>query len=244
MKPYGRKILVIPDDAPFQSVSPTTSANYTTASTNSSSPSLHHQLYNTSLQPPPSLPPEQQQRQQRYNQYSNAVHFDSSMAFIVFVLFTALSIVGFLSIYIRTFTTDEQTDRLSSQRHHRPTNPPCKGLDPEIVKSLPVYSYHHVEVKYQMECAICLGEFEEKESVKMIPSCEHIFHSDCIDTWLKLHVTCPVCRGTQFSDGGANGGSGGGGGGDVVWSTVDGRSTVEDGQMSIEIRQVGTLVGR
>lgn len=44
------------------------------------------------------------------------------------------------------------------------------------------------------ECAICLSEFEEREWVKGIPYCGHVFHAECIDTWLSSHVTCPLCR--------------------------------------------------
>lgn len=50
-----------------------------------------------------------------------------------------------------------------------------------------------------MDCAICLSEFEEKEAVKEVPFCKHVFHPICIDTWLSSNVTCPVCRSAQLS---------------------------------------------
>ncbi|KAJ8768191.1 hypothetical protein K2173_021131 [Erythroxylum novogranatense] len=167
---------------------------------------------------------------------SNPVNFDSSMALTVLVLFTALSFIGYLSVYIRRFSTQDQTDQLSSYRRHPPTR---KGLDPEIIKALPVYSYCYVEAKYQMECAVCLGEFEDEEIVKLIPHCSHIFHSECIETWLMVNVTCPVCRGTKFS----NGGDGGGGlslGQSTVDEGVGERSRAEDGDTWIEATDVGT----
>ncbi|KAL4592750.1 hypothetical protein LXL04_005754 [Taraxacum kok-saghyz] len=43
-------------------------------------------------------------------------------------------------------------------------------------------------------CAICLSDYKTKESLRTIPECHHYFHSECIDEWLKLNVTCPVCR--------------------------------------------------
>ncbi|CAN4111450.1 unnamed protein product [Withania somnifera] len=43
-------------------------------------------------------------------------------------------------------------------------------------------------------CPICLAEYHPKEIVKCIPECEHCFHAECIDEWLKINGTCPVCR--------------------------------------------------
>ena len=43
-------------------------------------------------------------------------------------------------------------------------------------------------------CSICLNDYEESEVVRVIPDCGHMFHKDCIDEWLRLHPTCPICR--------------------------------------------------
>ncbi|XP_055814987.1 putative RING-H2 finger protein ATL21A [Solanum dulcamara] len=43
-------------------------------------------------------------------------------------------------------------------------------------------------------CTICLAEYHPKEIVKCIPECEHCFHAECIDEWLKINGSCPVCR--------------------------------------------------
>lgn len=42
------------------------------------------------------------------------------------------------------------------------------------------------------ECSVCLEELGQAV-VKEMP-CKHRFHGDCIDKWLGLHGTCPVCR--------------------------------------------------
>lgn len=44
------------------------------------------------------------------------------------------------------------------------------------------------------ECSICMGEFQVGTIVKKLPPCNHTFHCDCIDSWLRLHNTCPICR--------------------------------------------------
>ncbi|CAN1157604.1 RING-H2 finger protein ATL22 [Linum perenne] len=43
-------------------------------------------------------------------------------------------------------------------------------------------------------CAICLAEYCGKETIRLIPECKHCFHADCIDEWLRMNTTCPVCR--------------------------------------------------
>eukprot|EP01018_Ginkgo_biloba_P028867 Gb_20666 [translate_table: standard] len=44
------------------------------------------------------------------------------------------------------------------------------------------------------DCPICLGEFVEGETVRVLPKCKHCFHLQCIDTWFKSHSSCPTCR--------------------------------------------------
>ncbi|KZV56926.1 hypothetical protein F511_30418 [Dorcoceras hygrometricum] len=43
-------------------------------------------------------------------------------------------------------------------------------------------------------CPICLEEFRPKETVKIIADCEHCFHGNCIELWLRTHNSCPLCR--------------------------------------------------
>ncbi|XP_057469752.1 E3 ubiquitin-protein ligase MPSR1-like [Actinidia eriantha] len=44
-----------------------------------------------------------------------------------------------------------------------------------------------------LECAICLGEYEIGGEAKEMP-CKHRFHSGCIEKWLGIHGSCPICR--------------------------------------------------
>ncbi|XVE64691.1 hypothetical protein DITRI_Ditri07aG0121500 [Diplodiscus trichospermus] len=43
-------------------------------------------------------------------------------------------------------------------------------------------------------CPLCLCEYQAKEMLRTIPNCNHYFHVICIDEWLKLNATCPICR--------------------------------------------------
>lgn len=71
-------------------------------------------------------------------------------------------------------------------------------MDPAVVKSLPLVSYHGPAEHLIEDCPICLTEFEASELVKLLPYCRHVFHQQCLDTWLATHVSCPLCRSTQF----------------------------------------------
>lgn len=43
-------------------------------------------------------------------------------------------------------------------------------------------------------CAICLDEFEDRETVKVLP-CNHKFHEPCLVPWLtERHASCPLCK--------------------------------------------------
>ena len=51
------------------------------------------------------------------------------------------------------------------------------------------------EEVWATDCAVCLGEFEQDESVRELP-CEHIFHDACIHDWFMKAkaAACPLCR--------------------------------------------------
>ncbi|XP_055834548.1 RING-H2 finger protein ATL57 isoform X2 [Solanum dulcamara] len=133
--------------------------------------------------------------------------FDSSMGLTILVLLTALFFMGFFSIYIRHFAGDTTTSA-SDERRRRNQSPSSsssaaprscrKGMDPSTVQSLPLISYGGAAKHLIEDCPICLTEFEVSELVRLIPYCRHVFHQQCLDTWLASHVTCPLCRSTQF----------------------------------------------
>ncbi|KAL8167046.1 hypothetical protein V2J09_008545 [Rumex salicifolius] len=74
-----------------------------------------------------------------------------------------------------------------------------EGLSRAAVEAIPTYFYRDVKMhrsvgKGEIECAVCLSEFEDHEILRLLPKCSHVFHPDCVDPWLLSQATCPVCR--------------------------------------------------
>ncbi|KAG6593770.1 RING-H2 finger protein ATL51, partial [Cucurbita argyrosperma subsp. sororia] len=69
------------------------------------------------------------------------------------------------------------------------------GLDEALIKSISVYKFKKGEGLIEgSDCSVCLSEFQENESLRLLPKCSHAFHLPCIDTWLKSNSSCPLCR--------------------------------------------------
>uniref|UniRef100_A0A0D9XEN0 RING-type E3 ubiquitin transferase n=1 Tax=Leersia perrieri TaxID=77586 RepID=A0A0D9XEN0_9ORYZ len=127
-----------------------------------------------------------------------STNFSPSMAIVIVVLIAAFFFLGFFSIYVRhcySGRADYSTNPLpqSAARSRRQ-----RGLDPSVLATFPTMAYAdvkaHKSVKGALECAVCISEFDDDETLRLLPKCSHVFHQDCIDTWLASHVTCPVCR--------------------------------------------------
>nr|GMC94067.1 RING-H2 finger protein ATL70-like [Ipomoea batatas] len=43
-------------------------------------------------------------------------------------------------------------------------------------------------------CCICLAEYKDADILRLLPDCGHLFHVNCVDHWLRLRPTCPLCR--------------------------------------------------
>jgi len=53
----------------------------------------------------------------------------------------------------------------------------------------------NVAIKDQHTCPICQDKFEEEQVTSYIKSCQHMFHNECLQRWLKdFSHKCPVCR--------------------------------------------------
>jgi hypothetical protein len=51
--------------------------------------------------------------------------------------------------------------------------------------------------KIDQRCPVCLGDFDPAENTQILRQlnrCGHIFHTACLETWLKTRSSCPICK--------------------------------------------------
>ncbi|XP_058220070.1 NEP1-interacting protein 2-like [Rhododendron vialii] len=73
-----------------------------------------------------------------------------------------------------------------------------RGLSQDYIKKLPKCKFSPNSRKrpgYATSCIVCLEDFKKGDFIRALPSCGHSFHLRCIDDWLTIHGSCPVCRG-------------------------------------------------
>ncbi|XP_047949753.1 E3 ubiquitin-protein ligase ATL6-like [Salvia hispanica] len=118
-----------------------------------------------------------------------------SSAIMFGALFSLVFFMGLFSIYIRHSSAAPSAAPSIGARRLAAAE---RGLDAAVVGAFPTFTYAEVKEhkigKCALGCAVCLSEFEDDETLRLIPKCDHVFHPDCVDTWFESHVTCPVCR--------------------------------------------------
>lgn len=69
------------------------------------------------------------------------------------------------------------------------------GLQSSVINSITIFKYKKCDNLIEgTDCSVCLTEFQDDETLRLLPKCNHAFHIPCIDTWLRSHTTCPLCR--------------------------------------------------
>ena len=69
-----------------------------------------------------------------------------------------------------------------------------KGLTKKQIKKIPKIIYNKNLFKNDdNKCVVCQYDFKNGENVTKL-TCGHLFHSDCVDTWLSKNKVCPMCH--------------------------------------------------
>ncbi|KAL8247493.1 hypothetical protein R6Q59_008709 [Mikania micrantha] len=72
-----------------------------------------------------------------------------------------------------------------------------EGIRDDVLETLPTFLYSQTvkpETLNGSGCCICLVDYKATDMLRLLPECGHSFHVSCVNTWLKVHPTCPVCR--------------------------------------------------
>ena len=70
----------------------------------------------------------------------------------------------------------------------------AQSIQNEEFEALEKVKFSMDDVHNQTSCPICISEFEEQEEIVKLPVCNHCYHEECIQKWLKTHCECPCCR--------------------------------------------------
>ncbi|OIT25696.1 PREDICTED: RING-H2 finger protein ATL11-like [Nicotiana attenuata] len=129
--------------------------------------------------------------------FDRNIKINPPMAIILVTLISVFFAMGIVSVYVRQCAER----RFANDFVHLDENSrrgAGRGIDPNVIDSFPMFLYSDIKDlkigKSVLECAVCLNEFEDDETLRLLPKCCHVFHPDCIDAWLITHITCPVCR--------------------------------------------------
>ncbi|XAR64923.1 hypothetical protein NMG60_11008823 [Bertholletia excelsa] len=103
-------------------------------------------------------------------------------------VYTRLRFPGISSYRISTIATTPATSE--------------RGLDESSLIACPKLGYSQVKEHMNggaskstaSSCSICLADYKDTDVLRLLPECGHLFHLGCVDPWLLLHPTCPICR--------------------------------------------------
>ncbi|CAN4126060.1 unnamed protein product [Withania somnifera] len=137
---------------------------------------------------------------------NSATAFSPLIIAIIGILASAFLLVSYYTIitkYCRRRRSRNGATELDANRNESPQDQwqlATAGLDESTIKAITVCRFKKGEgLVEDTECAVCLSEFQEDENLRLLPKCSHAFHLPCIDTWLKSHPNCPLCRANVVS---------------------------------------------
>ncbi|MBA0617324.1 hypothetical protein Godav_026782 [Gossypium davidsonii] len=95
----------------------------------------------------------------------------------------------------RDGATDEEIDRLPKYRFQRTAD--LEKVHGEIYNIMTESNTdtptERILSREDAECCICLSAYEDGTELRELP-CHHHFHCNCIDKWLYINATCPLCK--------------------------------------------------
>jgi len=97
-----------------------------------------------------------------------------------------------------SYTTDHDFEHILGRLWEQ--SQPPQGAPPASQAALDALEVREVDDKMLggegggARCVVCVDDLARGEKVTALP-CGHFFHGECVVPWLKMHNTCPTCRG-------------------------------------------------
>ncbi|KAK3025955.1 hypothetical protein RJ639_040871 [Escallonia herrerae] len=145
--------------------------------------------------PPPSPAPSNGERLSLYAIIIVPVILSILLLAIIFIYRSRLN-----RFWPRTTQSNARDEEFLEENHGPEIDHPIwyittVGLQPSVISSIMVIKYKKGDGLIEgTDCSVCLSEFQEDETLRLLPKCSHAFHIPCIDTWLRSHTNCPLCR--------------------------------------------------
>ncbi|XP_004308667.1 PREDICTED: putative RING-H2 finger protein ATL69 [Fragaria vesca subsp. vesca] len=137
------------------------------------------------------------------------VGYGIAIAVSILVLISAIMLASYACVRVKShggYYSDDYDEQYSNSHRRSPTTTSnysaepatvVLGLDGPTIDSYPkivLGESKRLPKPNDGVCSICLSEYQAKDPVRCIPECHHCFHVDCVDEWLRMSATCPVCR--------------------------------------------------
>ena len=96
-----------------------------------------------------------------------------------------------------------ESPRIEVRPEYPPSAPPLPEVESPPARAAaaarpPARAPAHAVPEETPNCAICMEDFKAGDRLRSLP-CKHDFHKECVDRWLAVNSTCPMCRASIFS---------------------------------------------
>mmetsp|Transcript_21597 Transcript_21597/g.26746 ORF Transcript_21597/g.26746 Transcript_21597/m.26746 type:complete len:450 (-) Transcript_21597:25-1374(-) len=70
-----------------------------------------------------------------------------------------------------------------------------RGASSGVISRLPTRSISNLDdlPEDKRQCMVCLDDFKTGQTIRTLP-CLHNFHDNCVDKWLSVNASCPICK--------------------------------------------------
>lgn len=93
---------------------------------------------------------------------------------------------GLQMLLLNTERTTRELEEVLTQR---------RGLFEETITEIERFTWppKNTNMNSQTQCMVCLGVFAIGDDCRRLP-CNHVFHTSCVDEWLRRCTDCPICK--------------------------------------------------